>query len=197
MFLRVQMPIGHHWFMQWLGTEQVPSHWLNQWWPSSVTHTCITRLQCFKVSRYNDVIMSAIISQITSLTIVYSTIYSGTEQRKHGSSASLAFVWGIHRWPVNSPHKRPVTQKNVSIWWHHHGLWYGHHLGQQWDKCWGGKWHIFSTYLFVSCSISKTYTNINTGTGPHFPHLFSYTTGDWYIYIVYNVSWLILPKIQK
>ena len=105
------MPIGHHWFMQWLGTEQVPSHWLNQWWPSSVTHTCITRPQCFKVSHYNDVIMSAIISQITSLTIVYSTIYSGTEQRKHGSSASLAFVWGIHRWPVNSPYKRPVTWK--------------------------------------------------------------------------------------
>ena len=50
-------------------------------------------------------------SQITSLTIVYSTVYSGENQRKHQSSASLAFVWGIHRWPMNSPHKGPVTRK--------------------------------------------------------------------------------------
>ena len=47
----------------------------------------------------------------TSLTIVYSTIYSGADQSKHQSSASLAFVWGIHRGPVNSPHKWPVTRK--------------------------------------------------------------------------------------
>ena len=46
---------------------------------------------------YDDVIMSAIASQITSLTTVYSTVYSGADQRKHQSSASLAFVWGIHR----------------------------------------------------------------------------------------------------
>ena len=39
-------------------------------------------------------------SQITSLAIVYSTIYSGADQRKHQSPASLAFVRGIHRWPV-------------------------------------------------------------------------------------------------
>ena len=47
---------------------------------------------------YRDVIMGTIASQITSLTIVYSTVYSGADQRKHQSSASLAFVWGIHRW---------------------------------------------------------------------------------------------------
>ena len=60
---------------------------------------------------YNDVIRGAIASQITSLTIVYSTVYSGGDQRKHQRSASLAFVWGIHRRPVNSPHKWPVTRK--------------------------------------------------------------------------------------
>ena len=53
----------------------------------------------------------AMVSQITSLTIVYSTVYSGADQRKHQSSASLAFVWVIHRSPVNSPHKWPVTRK--------------------------------------------------------------------------------------
>ena len=47
---------------------------------------------------YNDVIMTTIASQITNLTVVYSTVYSDADQRKHQSSASLAFVWGIHRW---------------------------------------------------------------------------------------------------
>ena len=50
-------------------------------------------------------------SQITSLTIVYSTVLSGADQRKHQSSASLAFVREIHRSPMNSQHKRPVTRK--------------------------------------------------------------------------------------
>ena len=60
---------------------------------------------------YNDVIMSAIAFQITSLTIVFSTIYSDADQRTHLSSASLAFVRGIHRGMVNSSHKGPVTRK--------------------------------------------------------------------------------------
>ena len=60
---------------------------------------------------YDDVIMGAMASQITSLTIVYPTIYSGADQSKHQSSASLAFVWGIHRGPVKSPHKWPATRK--------------------------------------------------------------------------------------
>ena len=65
----------------------------------------------YNVQHYDDAIMGAIGSQITSLTIVYSTVYSGADQSKHQSSASLAFVWGIHRGPVNSPHKWPVTRK--------------------------------------------------------------------------------------
>ena len=50
-------------------------------------------------------------NHITSLAVVYLTVYSGADQRKHQSSASLAFVRGIHRTPVNSPHKGPVTRK--------------------------------------------------------------------------------------
>ena len=49
------------------------------------------------IDYYDDVRMGAMASQITSLTIVYSTVYSGANQSKHQSSASLAFVWGIHR----------------------------------------------------------------------------------------------------
>ena len=59
---------------------------------------------------YNGVITGAMVSQITSLTIVYSTVYSDEDHGKHQSSASLAFVRGIHRGPVNSPHKWPVTR---------------------------------------------------------------------------------------
>ena len=55
--------------------------------------------------------MGAMVSQLTSLTIVYSTVYSCADQTKHQSSASLAFVGWIHRWLANSPHKWPVTRK--------------------------------------------------------------------------------------
>ena len=60
---------------------------------------------------YDNVIMDWIASQITSLPVVCSIVYSGVNQRKHQSSASLAFVWEIHRGPVNFPHKWPVTRK--------------------------------------------------------------------------------------
>ena len=77
-------------------------------------------------THYNDVIMSLIASQITSLTIVYSTVYSDANQRKHQSSASLVFVRGIHRGHMNSPHKGPVTRKifpfdDVIMWWYVRG----------------------------------------------------------------------------
>ena len=55
--------------------------------------------------------MGAMASQITSVSIVGSTVGSVADQRKYQSSASLAFVRGIHRWSVNSPHKGPVTRK--------------------------------------------------------------------------------------
>ena len=64
---------------------------------------------------YGYVIMGAIASQITSLTIVYSTVYLDADQITHQSSASLAFVRGIHRGPVNSPHKWPVTREMFPV----------------------------------------------------------------------------------
>ena len=67
------------------------------------------QVRYFPRFHYSDVIMGAVVSQITSFTIVYWTAYSGADQRKHQSSASL--VHEIHRWPVKSPHKWPVTRK--------------------------------------------------------------------------------------
>ena len=73
--------------------------------------------------------MGVMASQITSLTIVYSTVHAGEDQRKHQSSASLAFVRGIRRWTVNSPHKWPVTWKvfpfdDVIMPYHYFYCWY-------------------------------------------------------------------------
>ena len=64
-----------------------------------------------RIVHHSDAIMAAMTSQITGVSIVYLTIWSDAYQWKHQSSASLAFVRGIHRWPVNSPHKWPVTRK--------------------------------------------------------------------------------------
>ena len=55
--------------------------------------------------------MGTMVSQITNLTIVDWTVYSGADQRKDQSSASLAYGRGILRWPVNFPHKWSVTRK--------------------------------------------------------------------------------------
>ena len=78
-----------------------------------LTHNYAHHWKCLvAMSRhYSDVIMSTIASLITSITIVYLTVYSDEDQRKHQSPASLAFVRGIHRRPVNSPHKWPVTRE--------------------------------------------------------------------------------------
>ena len=65
----------------------------------------VSEMRCL---HYSDVIMSAIASQNTGVSIVYSTIWSGTDQRKHQSSVSLAFVRGIHWWRANSSHKGSV-----------------------------------------------------------------------------------------
>ena len=72
---------------------------------------CICHIISCRGGHYNNVIVNAMASQIASLTIVYSTVYSGADKKKHQSSTSLAFVRGIPRWPVNSPHKGPVMRK--------------------------------------------------------------------------------------
>ena len=79
------------------------SHCLG-WYPDTLPWSKVTR-------HYNDVILNAMASQNSGVSIVCSTVGSAGDQRKHQSSASLAFVRGIHRLPVNSPHKRPVMRK--------------------------------------------------------------------------------------
>ena len=87
-----------------------------------VEYICGHTVHPMKYAHCNDVIMRMMASQITSPTIVYSTVYSGTDQRKHQSSVSLAFEQGIHQWPVNSPQKRASNTENISILWRHHEM---------------------------------------------------------------------------
>ena len=98
-----------------LNSNMVASCWWSGTIPKLLTqnryaHILLWRTYCH-TQHCSDVIMSMMGSQITSLTIVYSTVYSDADQRKHQSSASLAFVREIHPWPMNSPHIWPVTRK--------------------------------------------------------------------------------------
>ena len=94
-------------------------NWCNQL--SAKTTSRSFALYVYESLHYIDVIMTTMASQITSLTVVYSTVYSDADQRKHQSSASLAFVWGIHRdrW---IPRTKGQLRGNVSNWWRRHGL---------------------------------------------------------------------------
>ena len=102
----------NHWRITWLVTKALWYKHQHVFPPDDLR---------FGPEHYIDVIMGAIASQITSLTIVYSTVYSGADQRKHQSSASLAFVRGIHR-TGEFPAQMASNAENVSIWWRHHEL---------------------------------------------------------------------------
>ena len=102
--------LKYHWYLFWSCQLAISQHryWLSD---GHATNHCLNQFcpRCRMHLHYCDVIMGSMASQITSLTIVYSTVHSGRDPRKHQRSASLAFVRGIHRRLVNSPHKWSVT----------------------------------------------------------------------------------------
>ena len=89
--------------------------WLCRRNPTQRFRSCFWR----RIHHYNDVIMGAIASQITSLTIVFSIVYLDTDQRKHQSSASLAFAG---KSPEAGEFRVQMASnvENVSIWCRHH-----------------------------------------------------------------------------
>ena len=118
----IPLPKGHQCRKRFYATRQHGQSVVVIWYDTSTRALSGTPLIWFTVisplthrkatqNHYADVIMIEMASQITSLAIVYSIVYSDADQRKHQSSASLAFVRRIHRGPVNSPHKWPVTRK--------------------------------------------------------------------------------------
>ena len=72
---------------------------------------CLWEGRLQDVGHFIEQEMGSMASLITSLTSAYPTVHPGADERKHQSSVSLAFVQGIHRRPMNSPHKWPVTRK--------------------------------------------------------------------------------------
>ena len=81
----------------------------------SKSHDSLVNIQ-WETLHYDDVIMSAMTSQITGVSIVCPTVCSGADERTHQSFASLAIVREIHRSPVDSPHKGPVARVGKSKW---------------------------------------------------------------------------------
>ena len=111
-FFTTHMTIWTPLLVGWVGTQQLGggSGWVVCGWgmggqmPSAshcgqnyAPHHKQAKLHRNWAARYTDVIMTTITAQFTSPTVVYSTVYSDADQRKHKSSASLAFPWGIHR----------------------------------------------------------------------------------------------------
>ena len=110
---------------------QVPSNKMSQYWPRSVLPHAITREQLVISSlqrslshiyfHFCDVIMATMASQITSPTVVYSTVYSNAaDQRRYQCSASLAFFAGSSPGNGEFPAQVASNAENVSIWWRHH-----------------------------------------------------------------------------
>ena len=91
------------------------------------TSSC-TDYTCQLLGHYSDVIMIEMAFQITSLTIVCSTVYSGADQRKHQSSVSLA-LWGEFTGDRWIPLTRPSNAESVSIWWRHRATVHRHYVG--------------------------------------------------------------------
>ena len=107
--------------------------------------------------------MSAMASQITSLTIVCSVVCSDADQGKHQSSASLAFVRGIHQWTAKSPHKVPVTRKmfpfdDVIMWTCFNGPPYHDHISNQ--------------DIFKACLMSSVQLRGGIFAGKYLPYLY-------------------------
>ena len=105
-YIKVQS-VQFNCFNQWCS---VPSLSYNPYLYRGLFKTSFRHIFVF-ATHYGDVKMGTVAFQITSLTIVYSTVWSDADERKHQSSVLQAFVRGIHRWPVNSPHRWPVTRK--------------------------------------------------------------------------------------
>ena len=118
------------------------------------------RWQALFSIHYSDVITSVMTFQITSLTIVYSTVHSGADQRKHQSSASLAFVQGIHRWPLNSLHKSPNNVENASIWWRHHDFFVKYKSIQSISNSIYSKMSLHRCYCVAWCLLAPEHHDI-------------------------------------
>ena len=139
--LRLKQQLSKQRRRRWFETSS-RSSWrhCSEWEPKFPTHEICTRYQLvfvllqFGTSRYypySDVIMSAMASQITGVWTVCSLVCSGKSENI-SKLGVIGLLRGIHRWPVDSPHKGPSNAENASIRWHHH----------YWCPSWLLHWYI-------------------------------------------------------
>ena len=110
------------WVNLMVGCLAAPSHFLNKcWlivtsqWPSFQGWGNFTR-------HYNDIIMGAVASKITSLRIVYSTVYSDVDQRKK-SKPRVTGLCAVNSPGIGEfPAQMASNAENVSIWLRHHEI---------------------------------------------------------------------------
>ena len=98
----------------------IPTEWWMKEQDSSYMFDIMPTCDIWNQIYYSDVIMSAMASQTTGVSMVYSTLCSGADQRKHQSSSSLAFVMGNSPATGEFPSQRASNAENISIWWRHH-----------------------------------------------------------------------------
>ena len=100
--------------------------WFMQYFPL-IFKMLLSLIMCWNMTyHHSDVRMSTMARQIAGVTIVYSVVCSSTDKKNHQSSASLPFLSGIHGWPEDSPHKRPITRKGFHLMT---SSWFFHMLG--------------------------------------------------------------------
>ena len=147
------------------------------WTKQALYHPIVLETISNTAYHYIDVITTTIASQITSLTVVYSTVYSDADQSKHQSSASLALVWRIHRdrW---IPRTKGQLRGNVSIWWRHHvtrGCMYIRHTRDflPWINIILGTEFLFSSHIVLLdqqikiVNISLKHSHLRAHTSAH------------------------------
>ena len=138
-----------------------------------------------------DVIMSVMASQITSISIVYWTVCSGADQRKHQSSASLAYVRGIHQSLVDSPHKGPVMWKmfpfdDIIMLWSTE-LWQS---GTRQSHCWC--WVCITTAIIPNVVVNTLRLRQN---GHHFAeNIFKWIFLNENVWILMKISLKFVPR---
>ena len=130
--------------------------------------------------------MGAMASQITRLTIVYSTVYLGGDQRKYQRSVPLAFLRGIHRWPVNSPHKCPVKRKMFPF---HYVIIYAcvtgscTHFRNVVPNVWHNMFDNAGGIKLVNKMWKDTYLQ-------HIINVTNLSSDQWNSYIIYGQNWI-------